>query len=220
MQDLLHSFPGQEENEPVYVFSRSFPVAFLGTALVFVAIFAFSIFGQYLLVNNGFSQLSASSINNGILFLGAFQLLVLIVFLVAVLDFYFDIIIVTDRRVVDINQEQLFFRSVSELSLVNVEDVNSVIADFLPSLFNYGNVEIQTAGAKEKFLMDNIRFPREIAALTINLSEQAKEGVDQLKRVPETQVIGVIDNVPITSVDQLQKVGAMLPEDLRLVKRP
>jgi len=219
MNDLLHSFPGQEEDEPVFVFIRQYPVAFIPTAAVFLIVFAFSLLAQFALVSNVIPELSVDSVNFGILFFGLFQLFVLVVFLVTVLDFYYDIVIVTDRRLVDINQNMLFFRQISELLMEDVEDVNSIIQGFLPTVFNYGHVQIQTAGTKENFIIDNILHPREVAAIVINLSEQAKRGIPENARVPETDILGVIDNHLLRDTQELQDMGAILPSDLRRIRR-
>lgn len=216
INDLLHSFPGQDQNEAVFVFARPYPVAFLGTALIFFIVFIFSVLGQLALMNTNFFQISDTNvIGFAVLFLGIFQLATIIVFLVAVLDFYYDLIIVTDRRLIDIDQEQLFFRRIAELSLEDIEDVSSQTQGFLQDLFNYGTVEIQTAGAKDNFNIRNIHMPREVAAITLDLSEKAKRGVTEHLRLPDTSIMGVINNRAITSPGALLAAGAMQPTDMR-----
>jgi hypothetical protein len=218
MSDLLHAFPGQETNEPVYVFARPYFIAFLPTALVFLAVFAFSAAAQYL-VSSGKLGIFAPAATDAILFLGAFQLFALTVFFVAVLDFYYDIVVVTDRRMADIDQEQLFYRRISQLNLEDVEDATSTSKGFLPTLFNYGTVLIQTAGSEQEFHMDNVRFPQEIAAIVLDLANQAKEGIPAEKRIPQTRVIAVINDQTYTDPASLPQIGAMLPDDIRRVPR-
>jgi len=217
MQDLLHAFPGQEEHEPVYVFARPYPLAFLPTALVFIFVFLFGLGLQILMINNFFTALTSDQIVASLLAIGLFNLFVVIVFLIAILDFYFDIVIVTDRRVVDIDQEVLFYRKVAELDLEQIEDVSSINNGFLATVFNYGQVEVQTAGSHENFIMNNVRYPREISAIALNLSQQSKKDIPQEQRVPQTVVIGVINNRAISNLTELQSIGAILPDDFRLV---
>lgn len=218
MNDLLHAFPGQNIDEPVFVFARPYFVAFIPTALLFLVVFVFSLFSQFLLANNLFN-LSVTADNAGILLLGAFELFTLIVFFVAVLDFYYDIVIVTDRRAVDIDQEQLFFRRITELSLEEVEDVTSTVQGFFRTIFNFGTVQIETAGKDEMFTMANVRFPREITAIVLDLSAQAKKETPENSRYPQTKVLAVINNQAITNTATLQSLGAILPSDFRLVQR-
>jgi hypothetical protein len=219
MNDLLHAFPGQEVDEPVYVFARPYPVVFFATAGVFFLLFIFGLGLQYALSSGFFSALSPEQTNIGILFIGLFELFVLVIFLTALLDFYYDILIVTDRRVVDIDQEVLFYRKVAQLSLENVEDVNSVIQKLLGTVFTFGKVEIQTAGSEENFIVQNIHYPDEIAAIVLDLSDQAKRGVPDSQRIPTTPYLAVINNKRITTVEELKAVGAILPDDFRRVPR-
>jgi hypothetical protein len=219
MNDLLHSFPGQEANEPVYVFARSYPIGMIPTFLIYAIVEIVSLIGQILIRGVDFSQSFPNLGNYMIMGIGIFQLLALIIFLIEVMDFYFDIVIVSDRRFVDIEQEQLFYRKISELSLEDVEDVSSVINGFFPTFFNYGTVQVQTAGEKEMFIMHNVRYPREITAITLNLSEQAKKKRLSQERFPETEVIGVINSTRLYTAQDLKNAGAILPADMRYYNR-
>ncbi|HSI20861.1 MAG TPA: hypothetical protein VLA04_04160 [Verrucomicrobiae bacterium] len=212
--DFLHSFPSQERDEAVFVFARAFWFAFLPTILIFLFIFSLTALGQFYASVQS-ASMGAYTANAIILGLGVFQLLGLIVFLVAVLDFYFDILIVTDRRLVDIDQEQLFYRKISELNLRDVEDVSFDRKGFFQTFLDYGTITIQTAGARENFVVHNVRFPSQIATIISDLSDQAKEGTVDVKRFPEVKVIGVLEGKLITAPNDLVIMEAMLPEDAR-----
>jgi len=219
MNDFLHAFPGQETYEPVYVFARPYPISFLATTLVFLLVFLFTLIGQIGLANNVFGAMTADQTNLGVLFIGIFQLFIITIFLAAVFDFYYDITIVTDRRLVFINQEMMFYRKISELALEDVEDVTSTIDGLLSTVFEYGQVEVQTAGTQDNFIIENLHFPREVAAIALDLATQARSGVPEGERIPETSAIAVIDSRKLTTTAELQAVGAMLPDDFRRVPR-
>lgn len=214
MQDLLHSFPGQEDDEPVFIFVRPYWVSFIPTALAFLFLMFFAVASQILIATGGLVALDAPTAQAIVYIFGIFQLVVILVFLVAALDFYFDIVIVTDRRMVDIDQEQLFFRRISQLNLEDVEDVTSVVKGFFPSIFDYGSLEVQTAGEARNFEIPNIKNTHEIEAIIADLAEEAKSGVPEVKRVPDTAVKGVIENRLLSSADELNAAGALHPGDL------
>lgn len=214
MQDLLHSFPAQEPNEPVFVFARPFWLAFVPTILIFGFVFLLSALAQ-VYVSGQPGGLNPYIANITVIGIGVFQLAVLLFFLVAVLDFYFDLLILTDRRIVDINQEQLFYRKISELNLRDIEDTSFIRKGFFQTYFNFGKVTIQTAGERENFEIDHLRYPAEIAMLISDLAEQAKDNDRPEDRFPDTKVVGVIEGRLITDPDDLVIVGAMLPEDAR-----
>jgi len=215
MLDLVNSFPGKNPDEAVYIFARPYFVAFIPTALVFLFIFLISLVIQGGIATGGIGGFTNDIANMIILFIGLFQLFVVIVFFVAIIDFYYDIVIVTDRRMVDIDQEQLLFRSISELNLEEIEDVNSSVAGFLQTLFNYGTITVETAGEQENFIAKNFRNPREIVSIISDLSAQAKKDIPEATRVPNTPIIGVINNTPVSDLATLHQMGALSPDDNR-----
>lgn len=79
--------------------------------------------------------------------------------------YYLNMQIITDMRVVDIDQEGLFSHTTSELNIAKVEDVTSEVKGLLGTMFNYGNVYVQTAGAVERFEFTNVPSPANIQKL-------------------------------------------------------
>ena len=98
------------------------------------------------------SNAAASIIVGGSIF--AFAILVFFLF-VATYVYRQCRLLVTDRSLVQILQHSLFIRKVSRLSLSNVEDVSAESRGILASIFGYGTLLIQTAGA-----MDNFEFSK------------------------------------------------------------
>lgn len=64
-------------------------------------------------------------------------------------------IIVTDHDIEQIIQRGLFVRKISRLELSDVEDVSVSQKGLLPTLFGYGTLTIETAGAQQ----ENFVFP-------------------------------------------------------------
>ena len=59
--------------------------------------------------------------------------------------------IVTTKRIIDSVQNGFFNRTVAELHLDKIQDVSYKVEGVMPTFFNYGVVEIQTAGIEHKF---------------------------------------------------------------------
>lgn len=91
------------------------------------------------------------------------------------IDYYLDTWIVTNDRIINIEQHGLFARTIAELDLYKVQDVTSDVKGIIPTFFNYGFVHIQTAGEKERFVFEQVRKPHEIRKKIIDLVEQDKE---------------------------------------------
>ena len=83
--------------------------------------------------------------------------------------------VVTNERVVDVLQSSIFNHSVSELHLINIEDVTAKTTGVIGTIAGYGNVYIQTAGTKEHFVFNNIPDPEKVAKLILDLYEHQKE---------------------------------------------
>ncbi len=87
------------------------------------------------------------------------------------MDYYLDVWIVTTKRILNIEQTGLFSRTVSELRLYRIQDVTSTVAGFLHTMFDFGDVEIQTAGEKTRFIFEEIPHPNQISKSILEHAE-------------------------------------------------
>ena len=95
-------------------------------------------------------------------------------------DYYLDTWIVTNERIINIEQEGLFFRTASELDLAAVQDTTAEIRGFLQTIFTYGNVYVQTAGEKGRFHFKNIDNPEHVKEIVTRLVEDDKRRLSAL----------------------------------------
>lgn len=108
-------------------------------------------------------------------FLGNSFLLFLWLYLFLVwIDVYFDVWIVTNERIVNVEQKDLFTRRVSELRFSRVQDVTSEINGIIPSILNYGDVYVQTAGEQARFIFHNVPDPIAIKDLVMGLAQKRR----------------------------------------------
>ncbi len=75
------------------------------------------------------------------------------------LNWYFNIYVLTNRRIVDIDFFGLFYRRVSTTTLANVQDITYTKAGILQNFFDFGDIHIQTAGTHTNFEFHNIPDP-------------------------------------------------------------
>lgn len=109
-----------------------------------------------------------------------FFLFALLFLFQAFMDFYLDIWIVTNRRILNIEQTGLFSRTISELRLYRVQDVTSTITGFLHTMFSFGDVEIQDAGQKIRFRFEDISNPNHVSKTILELAEiDRREHLDE-----------------------------------------
>lgn len=115
--------------------------------------------------------------------------LLLSLFLIFIL-YYLNIHIITNLRIVDVDQDGIFSHAVSELHIDKIEDVTSHTKGVLGTLFDFGFVLIQTAGATERFDFENVPRPGQLEKLILDLYEQRAgpgQGLRQVDRAPVAQ---------------------------------
>lgn len=71
-----------------------------------------------------------------------------------------DLFILTNQRIIKIDQTALFKRKVSEAELDNVYNVNYTVNGFMRSLLNFGDIKISTVGDESSTIdIRNIENP-------------------------------------------------------------
>lgn len=100
----------------------------------------------------------------------------------AITMYLLDIWIVTDHRIIDSQQFGFFKRSVAELNLSKIQDITVAISGPLATFFDYGNLEIQTAGAENRFLFEQIPHPKAVKDMIMqahyDYMESHKDGTE------------------------------------------
>jgi|GEM_PF-3881255 len=109
-----------------------------------------------------------------IVFTSIYYLVVLTICYIAWIDFYLDIGIVTSERLIDIDQAGLLGRKVSQLYLINIQDVSANQEGLFANLFNYGNVLIQSAGSQNNFLWVKVPDPFSLSESLLDLHNGKK----------------------------------------------
>ncbi len=97
---------------------------------------------------------------------------------VSFLKWYFHVGLVTNERIIDIDFTNILIKQVSIAQLNDVEDVSTKSVGFIGSLFNYGDIDVQTAGTKTNVEFHNAPEPAIIIKGINQLSAQASGGND------------------------------------------
>lgn len=92
-------------------------------------------------------------------------------------------LLVTDKNLIQINQRSLFIRSVSRLSMSNVEDVSAHQRGILATIFNYGTLLVQTAGERPNFEFKYCPTPNKYADQILEARQAYAEKVEQAAEV-------------------------------------
>ena len=155
-------FEGQDPGEKILLLLRAHPITNLKWIISAVLLF----FGPFFIpIVLRFLNLDLSTIPQtfAIVFLIINYLVVLIIAFEGFLYWYFNVYIVTEKNIVDVDFHSLLFKNIDVAPLRNIEDTASSMGGILNSIFHYGNVFIQTAGAAKNIDFHAVPRPHHVA---------------------------------------------------------
>lgn len=153
-------FPGQHASERVILVLRRHSFVFFVTVVYFFTLAVVPAALRFLIPDQ-VATIIRGSVWEGILILllSGYYLFLWLFFTFAWVDYYLDLWIVTDERVVNVEQSGLFNRVISEHPLLRVQDVTSEVKGFFPTFLNYGQVYVQTAAERQRFIFEQVPHP-------------------------------------------------------------
>lgn len=168
-------FQGQHENEQILmvIHRHWFNIVVHLIVVFFLSLFLLGSlsFFPFLFpeaVTNGSAPFFTFAQNTLLIFLWLYGFLVWI-------DYYFDVWVVTNERIVNIEQKGLFNRHISELRFSRVQDVTASVDGLIPTMLNFGDVYVQTAAEQERFIFRQVGDPFKIKDRVMTLSRDASK---------------------------------------------
>ncbi len=108
--------------------------------------------------------------------LGSIYYLYIVLFFYATyIDYYLDVWIVTNKRIIAIEQKGLFNRTTSETELERVQDVTASQKGFFATFFTYGDITVQTAAERIQFVFKQVDNPFEVQGKVQVLAQSCKK---------------------------------------------
>jgi uncharacterized membrane protein YdbT with pleckstrin-like domain len=172
----LGSLIKQKSYERIVALLRRHPFVFLKDAALFLLLAAIPV-GIYYALRSQAPDLLTGTVSAPLLGLLAstYALGIWVFFFTQFVDYFLDAWILTNDRIVNVEQQGLFSRTVSELDLYKIQDVTSEVHGAIPTLFNYGNVHIQTAGEEKRFVFEQVSNPHEIRKQIMDLVDEDRK---------------------------------------------
>lgn len=158
-------FENQRSDEEVILVRRRHPWVLFKAGLVTLAILVI-IFIAFLIW--GASRNSIIVLISG--------LVLLILFLLGRFFVYnSDIYILTNQRIINIDQSGFFARTVSEAELGNIQNVTYEIKGPIKSMLNFGEIIVQTAGNAPGLTLKNVENPHFVQEKIVSLQKQSHQ---------------------------------------------
>ena len=134
-------FEDQKLEEDVLLTLRAHPIILIptvvnGVIMFFLNFFSWFILGQFL------------NLQQLIYTITFFAFVSFIYLWFQIMNWYFNIGIITNKQIVDVDFSALSYREVTRTELIHVEDITVKVSGFASSIFDYGNIFIQTAGSE------------------------------------------------------------------------
>ena len=199
-------FPELHSDEQIHVSIRRHWASFLGDLILIVALILIPFL---ILIIFGFTLPAISNVSfRGFIILATsiYYLFITLYSFIRWIDYYFDLLLVTDQRVILILQQGIFSRQMSELPLNQVQNVRGVVSGILQTIYKYGKVDVESASAQEHFEISGIPYPYQIANQIMDLVHQDNISDHQgpVKETQERKKLGevLLEKKLITS-DQL-----------------
>lgn len=152
------TFAEQEKNEVIELFLRQHPI--VNIPWILTALFAAVLAPLVLSLDQSLGFNFTINIPTKILIAGLilYYLLILAYVVEQFLHWYFNIYIVTNIHIVDVDFDSLLYRNITEINLTDIETVSAKVAGVFGSLFNYGDVNVETAAKMQAVTF--LRVPR------------------------------------------------------------
>jgi rRNA processing protein Gar1 len=165
----VFSFSERDDNEEIYLASRPHWVNNLRWIITAIFMLFVPLFFHYFSFLNFFPvqyQLSAVLFWYLLTFIFAFE---------KFLAWYFNVFLITNERVVDIDFNNLLNKHFAEADLSAIQDVSSSVKGLLGTFFNYGDVLIQTAAEINEINFEKVPNPEKIIKLLKELRDLEEE---------------------------------------------
>ncbi len=163
-------FSAQEPDEDILLLLRRHPATNLSWLLIFIFLAFFPIVTEILLRSTPV-DLVQIPFRLRILFSIFWYLFCVGYALLSFLTWFFNIYIVTNERIIDLDYFGLLFYRLSEAELSQIQDVTYEVGGAFQTVFNFGHVYIQTAAEKREFDFTAVPQPARIHDLITDLAQ-------------------------------------------------
>lgn len=169
----IYHFDTQLGDEPVLLLLRKHPVTQVGKIVISLILIIMSFFIMrmpFFIALPGRFQIAS------VLF---WYLITVGFILESFLTWFYNVYIITDERIIDVDFLSLIYKNISSAKIENIEDVTATTGGALQSIFNFGTVKIQTAAANAEFEFEHVPQPGKVTQfLNEMVLEEEREKIE------------------------------------------
>ena len=161
---------GVDPNEEIILDIHRHPVGIVGFFLfggMTILVLLITLF--LVLSTGGFSTQTTAFITLASVAVGLF---VVLITSIAIFIYRANELIITNENIVQILRQSLIDKKVSQLNLSKVQDVSVDQEGFIPTIFNYGTIRIETAGEATNYVFTHVANPPAVAKQIVEAHER------------------------------------------------
>lgn len=169
-------FENQEKDEVIQLFLRKHPITNLPwvTMTVIFALFPLIMVFLFPLLDLPLQFFSGRYL---LIFLLFYYLIVFGYGFVSFVTWFYNIGLVTNLRVVDIDVSHITNKNVASTGIADIVDVEYTQSGFWSTFFHFGNVHMQTEGVKPNFEFHAVPDPAKVADVILDLTREVHKHV-------------------------------------------
>ncbi len=84
-------------------------------------------------------------------------------------NYYLDAWVITNKRLVDIDQKSLFSRTIATLNIDRIQDVRIEVFGILRTVLGIGTIHVETAGESQLFVIKDASHPESVKNTIMNV---------------------------------------------------
>ena len=161
------SFENQEKDEKILLFVRKSKILNLKWIGVAIGLTVAPLFIIFLI--DWTLLLGLVSFKYVFYFAALYFLVVVAYAYVNFITWYFNIALITNLRVIDVDFVGLIYKNIAITKLSLVQDVSSTQVGVVRNMFNYGDILVQTAGNVDNFIFEAAPNPEKASRIIENL---------------------------------------------------
>lgn len=182
--------------EVVVLIVRKYPLVFTGQILIATLFIIGPFFFMYVLFQLG---------GYGVVGFVVALLIGIILAVRVVVVYSFNVFIITEERIIDVDQQGFFRRTVSETTYEKIQDVSIKIHGIMQTILHYGSVVIQTAGTQANIELHGVKNPEHVQQNIINI---------QNTNAPQEEIVSGSDVASaIKTLNKVQQDNAVEGDD-------
>ncbi|MEK7550962.1 MAG: hypothetical protein AAB535_04255 [Patescibacteria group bacterium] len=166
-------FVSKDSNERIVLFLRKHPITNIGWIIISILMFMAP------MVLDQFPILTFLPDNFQFIAILGWYLIAIAFTLESFLNWFFSVYIITDERVFDVDFVNLIYREISEANIDQIQDVTAAMGGVVRTIFNYGDIFLQTASETARIEFEAVPHPDQVAKILRELRvEEEKEKLE------------------------------------------